>query len=81
MADFNEAYQLVLGYKGWWCNDEGDRGGEIYAGIAHNFFPEWKVLKIVDTCKQQMFKGSALNNVLKVNLELQNLVKQWYKAD
>ena len=41
MAIFKKAYEPVRQWEGGWCNVEGDRGGETYAGIARNFWPDW----------------------------------------
>lgn len=41
MAIFEKAYDPVRQWEGGWCNVEGDRGGETYAGIARNFWPGW----------------------------------------
>lgn len=41
-------YDPVRQWEGGWCNVEGDRGGETYAGIARNFWPGWPGWKTID---------------------------------
>jgi lysozyme family protein len=38
MADFKQAYQLVLQNEGGYVNDPNDPGGETYKGVARNIY-------------------------------------------
>jgi lysozyme family protein len=51
MADFNIAYRKIQGYEGGWCNVSGDAGGETYAGVARNYFPNWPGWTYIDRTK------------------------------
>lgn len=51
MSDFQEAYAPVKEFEGGWCNVAGDAGGETYAGVARNFFPEWEGWQLIDSAK------------------------------
>lgn len=44
MADFKPAFEKMIKHEGGFILHEvsGDRGGKTYAGIAHNFHPDWE---------------------------------------
>ena len=51
MAEFALAYAPVKDFEGGWCDVPGDSGGETYAGVARNFFPNWPGWHIIDAAK------------------------------
>ena len=82
MAEFEKAYGIVKRYEGGLSNVAADRGGETYAGIARNFFPDWAGWPIVDRWKKALPKESArLGQALSSDPELQSLVSGWYKRE
>lgn len=78
MAQFQIAYNLVKDFEGGYSNDAGDRGGETYAGIARNFFPNWKGWSIVDKVKRET---PSISKTLAKNSEIQKYVSEWYKIE
>lgn len=81
MADFDTAYAPVKKYEGGYDNDPADRGGETYAGIARNFFPNWAGWAIVDQYKKTIKTHSALTKALGAVPRLQALVSEWYRKE
>lgn len=51
MAQFQEAYSIVLKHEGGYLNDPADHGGETYKGIARAFYPGWLGWSLVDLAK------------------------------
>ncbi len=84
MAEFQEAYDIVKDFEGGWCDVEGDAGGETYAGIARNFFPEWLGWDIVDAAKRHSSfqKGAReFSEHLAPISALHTLVQDWYRVE
>lgn len=84
MADFTVAYGPLKQHEGGWCNDKADRGGETYAGIARNFFPDWAGWKLVDKAKKHAsFKqgASKFSAYLATMDDLTALVLTWYRKE
>ncbi len=84
MAKFEEAYNIVKEFEGGWCDVEGDAGGETYAGIARNFFPNWQGWPIVDEAKKHSsFKKGyrSFSAHLASVPTLHELVKSWYEQE
>lgn len=82
MAEFEIAYAPLKQYEGGWSNNKADRGGETYAGIARNFFPNWQGWKIVDQQKKTVSAtASQMTKALAQIPELQKLVSDWYKKE
>lgn len=82
MAEFRIAYAPLAEFEGGYSNDAGDRGGETYAGIARNFFPNWEGWPIVDRAKRE--KGTSprtLTEYLGKNAELKEHVLKWYEKE
>lgn len=84
MAIFKKAYEPVRQWEGGWCNVEGDRGGETYAGIARNFWPDWPGWKTIDEAKQHAsFRSGA--RAFSKHLDgipgLRDMVEDWYLAE
>ncbi len=52
MALFEPAYRIVRKHEGYYLNDPADTGGETYAGIARNLWPNWPGWSIVDDFKE-----------------------------
>ena len=50
MADFDKAFEVMLRNEGGYrhTNIKGDRGGETYAGISRNFWPNWEGWPLLD---------------------------------
>lgn len=84
MADFLKAYEPVRQYEGGWCDVPGDAGGETYAGIARNFFPDWPGWKVIDEARQHVsFRSGAraFSKHLDSIPGLADMVTDWYRAE
>lgn len=79
MADFKSAYYLTMGHEGGYANDPDDVGGETYKGIARNYHSSWEGWKIVDMYKKEGSGARELNEKLKNNPEMIQLVEMFYK--
>jgi lysozyme family protein len=89
MADFKIFEPILLAQEGGWCNKPGDNGGETWEGIAYNYFHNWPGWPIISRIKSQIgFPASgwttaqvhALNNELRANGELDDLVDKFYEC-
>lgn len=81
MADFDIAYAPLKLYEGGYDNDPDDRGGETYAGIARNFFPDWRGWKLIDQIKKVHKTYSAITKACKADYLLQDYVRVWYQME
>ncbi len=84
MADFLKAYAPVKDFEGGWCNVSGDTGGETYAGIARNFFPDWPGWPSIDAAKRHSsFRqgARAFSRHLASLPGLNDLVTDWYRRE
>ncbi len=84
MAEFTQAYALVKGFEGGWCNVVGDAGGETYSGIARNYFGSWKGWVIVDAARSHSsFRqgATAFSRHLASIPGLTDLVEDWYRTE
>lgn len=77
MRTFDELFEGVIKYEGYYANVEGDRGGETYMGVARNLHPNWKGWGIIDAYKEK--HGAIKRNFKIENPELTKLVKEFYR--
>ena len=77
MANFKEAFDLVIKNEGGYVNDPDDAGGETYKGVARKMNSNWPGWIIVDLLKRQPNFPSNLNN----NIELQDEIERIYKIN
>jgi lysozyme family protein len=76
MANFLDAYKVVMGNEGGYANDSQDSGGETWKGISRNNFPDWRGWKIVDR-----YKGKwNFSTLLSQDMDLEAAVQEFYKA-
>jgi len=73
MAEFLSAQPYVIKNEGGYCEVPGDKGGETYSGIAHNYYPNWPGWPIIEG-----HKPLAYNEIIE-DTELTSLVNQFYK--
>lgn len=78
MANFKISYDKTSIFEGGYSNHNDDKGGETYAGIARNFHPSWRGWSIVDNYKKSQHSVKKLNEVLKGNVQLQEMVEAFY---
>lgn len=84
MADFLIAYAPLKEFEGGWCDVPGDAGGETYAGIARNFFPDWRGWPLIDAAKSHSShsRGAlAFSRHLAALPRLADLVRDWYRVE
>lgn len=78
MANFEEAYSIMLRNEGGYSNIAADKGGETYKGIARNFWPNWSGWAIIDGIKA-VRKINWNEEIQDTNLKLS--VKNFYKVN
>jgi len=75
MANFNQAFKLMIEHEGGYVNDPQDPGGETYKGVARKMQPNWDGWPMID-----LFKAHAsFPSMLDGNIELQNKVIAFYE--
>ena len=77
MANFKEAFDLMIIHEGGYVNDPLDGGGETLMGISRNNFPSWEGWKVVDNAK--ILSGFPLS--LNKDIKLQGLILSFYKEN
>lgn len=75
MADFTNAFNLVIANEGGYVNDPADPGGETYKGIARNINSKWSGWTTVDILKRQ--SGFPAN--LDQDNDLQGMIADFYR--
>lgn len=61
MADFKITYEkFIKPFEGGYVNIAADKGGETYAGIARNKFPNWQGWTYIDFEKRTKFAGKEI---------------------
>lgn len=75
MADFTNAFNLVIANEGGYTNDPDDPGGETYKGLARNMHSNWPGWAIIDNMKLQ--SGFPAN--LDQNNQLQEMISDFYR--
>lgn len=80
MARFDIAYKITERNEGGYANNKADRGGETYAGIARNFWPNWSGWKLVDKAKTYSKSAPLINQYVKRN-GIDTAVESFYKQN
>ena len=76
MADFTQAFQLMIAHEGGYVNDPDDPGGETYKGVARKIFSKWDGWTKIDILKRQAgFPGN-----LDKDVELQQDIEDFYRV-
>lgn len=75
MALFEPAYLLERKHEGYYVNNPSDKGGETYAGIARNIYPNEPIFKVIDSYKQKLGRPLKVNERVP---DTENLVRQFY---
>lgn len=82
MAKYEIAESITGRNEGLYANNPADRGGETYAGIARNFWPNWKGWAIIDQIKKDFGTSAAIiNKHAKQNTTLHALISDFYKQN
>ena len=77
MADFTQAFQLMIVHEGGYVNDPDDPGGETYKGVARKIFSKWDGWTKVDMLKRQPNFPASLDK----DPELQQNVSDFYRVN
>jgi lysozyme family protein len=75
MADFTQAFQLMIAHEGGYVNDPDDPGGETYKGVARKIFSKWDGWTKVDMLKRQPNFPANLDK----DVDLQEDVSHFYR--
>lgn len=93
MAKFEIAEAITGRNEGGYADNKADRGGETFAGIARNFWPNWEGWTYIDRYKDDFIKAKAnrktklslaawVNASAKVITEpVSQLVSEFYKSN
>ena len=87
MANFLEATKITGQNEGGYANDVHDKGGLTYAGIASNYWPNWKGWSYVHEAMLKYNNGKTpfdvrnINSALKANPIVNQLVSGFYMAN
>ncbi len=76
MADFTQAFQLMIAHEGGYGNDPDDPGGETYKGVARKIFSKWDGWTKIDILKRQSNFPANLDK----DSELQLNVSDFYRV-
>lgn len=78
MASFKIAYDTYIKpAEGYYVNNPADKGGETYAGIARNFFPNWQGWTVVDFYKRFTNPNPPTNTKIP---GLEGMVEEFFKV-
>lgn len=78
MADFHAAYNLTSKFEGGYVNDPDDTGGETYAGISRNNWPQWIGWEFIDKIKRH----HGMNNGERLTGDhIEAAVESFYKTN
>lgn len=80
MAKFEDAYKITERNEGGYANNKADHGGETYAGIARNFWPNWSGWMIIDKAKSVSKTAPLINQYAKDN-GIDAHVSKFYKTN
>lgn len=79
MANFKIAFDRTMKHEGGYANDPNDKGGETYMGISRKYHPTCGIWKYVDELTSAGKTTQVINNTLKKNTTVQNIVMILYK--
>lgn len=75
MANFEQAFQLMIAHEGGYVNDPDDPGGETYKGVARKIHSKWDGWQNVDMRKRE--PGFPAN--LDKDVQLQEAIADFYR--
>lgn len=75
MADFEQAFDIVLAHEGGYANDPGDLGGETYKGISRVHHPDWPGWRRIDAARG----GAGFPGSLDDDATLDRQVRRFYR--
>lgn len=82
MANFEEALKTTGRNEGAYANNHADHGGETYAGISRNNWPNWAGWMIVDKVTGYGHPTiHQINDGIKANPDIQSMVDNFYRKN
>jgi len=78
MANFLDAFKLVIKNEGGYDNDPDDTGGETYKGVARNMNKAWPGWTNVDLLKKKSGFPSSLEKDIELQMHVENIYKEKY---
>lgn len=79
MADFKIAFGITNNNEGGYANDPDDHGGETFAGVSRNNFPNWSGWMLIDSYKQT--HGTEGINSLLTDPQMRSFIENFYKVN
>jgi len=77
MAEFNSAFEKMLGHEGGYSNDPDDLGKETYKGISRANHKNWSGWSLIDKYKGNPDFPSILNK----DVQLQKEIEEFYRSN
>jgi lysozyme family protein len=81
MADFLTAFNITNHNEGGYSNNPDDSGGETYAGISRNNWPEWGGWRMIDWYKSSTGGVNGINSLMISSSEMRGYIQQFYKQN
>lgn len=79
MASFETAYnKYIKPNEGGYVNITADKGGETYAGIARNFFPNWSGWTYIDFIKRTKGTIARYTKFPDIQFEVDQFYRDWW---
>ncbi len=63
MADFNKAFDLVIGNEGGYVNDPSDPGGETKFGISKKSYPNLNIASLTTGQAREIYKSDFWDKI------------------
>lgn len=82
MADFLTAYKITNNNEGGYSNNPYDSGGETYAGISRNNWPNWEGWSHIDEIKTRWDSIKNINTAIQISpYPFPAWIQQFYKQN
>ncbi|MEE1885709.1 glycoside hydrolase family 108 protein [Pedobacter flavus] len=84
MADFEIAEIETRKFEGGYANLKDDKGGETYAGISRNFWPDWEGWTVIDAFKSGIPQHAGIDfemNSKEMHDQLKFMVSRFYRIN
>lgn len=81
MGNFKISFDITNKTEGGYADNPDDSGGETYAGISRNNWPNWGGWKYVDLAKEGQTAPGLISRILNNNTTVQQSVQFFYKQN